>query len=298
MALTIACASDRVATVEEVIEQADRLRDLDDPNSIAALAPLLGALANDRELIVRLLNWRLSGRVDGGLTGLAQSIALGTGEHVRLRANIWPSSADLTAGRVQQGEPAYDVAHDHNYHFLTAAYFGAGYITEIYEYDHDAIEGYVGEAVELRFLERTKFVPGRAMLYRGSRDVHVQFPPEDISITLSLMFDPPELKARDQYLFDLQRRTINGFGGDTDTARRVDAVAIAGYAGNADSCQLLGDLARRHPCRRTRLAAYEALVRLLPDEASKIWERACDDPARLVANEARARLSALGRGAG
>ena len=36
MALTIACASDRVATVEEVIEQADRLRDLDDPNSIAA----------------------------------------------------------------------------------------------------------------------------------------------------------------------------------------------------------------------------------------------------------------------
>ncbi|MBA4284797.1 MAG: hypothetical protein C0434_04625 [Xanthomonadaceae bacterium] len=298
MALTIACASDRVATVEEVIEQADRLHDPDDPNGIATLAPLLGALANDRELIVRLLNWRLGGRVDGGLTGLAQSIALGSGEHVRLRANIWPSSADLTAGRVQQSEPAYDVAHDHNYHFLTAAYFGAGYITEIYEYDHEAIEGYVGEAVELRFLERTKFVSGRAMLYRGSRDVHVQFPPEDISITLSLMFDPPALKARDQYLFDLQRQAINGFGRDTDTARRVDAVAMAGYAGNGDTCQLLGDLARRHPCRRTRLTAYESLVRLLPDEASKIWERACDDSAPLVANEARARLSALGRGAG
>ncbi|MGQ3056808.1 MAG: hypothetical protein ACT6T0_06405 [Nevskia sp.] len=295
MALTIACASERTATVEEVVEQADRLRDLDDPNGIATLAPLLGALANDRELIVRLLNWRLRGRVDGGLTGLAQSIALGQGQQVRLRANIWPSTADLTAGRVQQGEPAYDVAHDHNYHFLTAAYFGAGYITEIYEYDHDAIEGYVGEAVELRFLERTKFVAGRAMLYRGSRDVHVQYPPEDISITLSLMFDPPALKARDQYLFDLQRQAINGFGLDTDTARRVDAVAIAGYAGNGDTCQLLGDLARRHPCRRTRLTAYESLVRLLPDDAVKIWERACDDRAPLVANEARARLSAMGR---
>lgn len=298
MALTIACASHRVASVEEVIEQADRLRELDDPNGIAALAPLLGALANDRELIVRLLNWRLGGRVDGGLTGLAQSIALGQGNRVRLRANIWPSSADLTAGRVQQSEPAYDVAHDHNYHFLTTAYFGAGYITEIYEYDHEAIEGYVGEAVELRFLERTKFISGCAMLYRGSRDVHVQFPPEDISITLSLMFDPPELRARDQYLFDLQRQAISGFGRDTDTARRVDAIAIAGYAGNADTCQLLGDLARRHPCRRTRLTAYEALVRLLPDDANRIWERACDDRAPLVANEARARLSALGRSLG
>lgn len=295
MALTIACASNRVATVEEVVEQADRLRDPDDPNAIAALAPLLGALANDRELIVRLLNRRLGGRVDGGLTGLARSIPLGAGRRVRLRANIWPSSADLTAGRVQQDDSAYDVAHDHNFHFLTAAYFGAGYVTEIYEYDQDAVEGYIGEAVELRFLERTQFVTGRAMLYRGSRDVHVQFPPEDISITLSLMFETPELSARDQYHFDLQRQTISGFGRDTDTARRIDAVTMAGYAGNGESCQLLGDLARRHPCRRTRLAAYEALVRLLPDDEMKIWERACGDGAALVANEARARLSALGR---
>ena len=199
MALTIACASSRVATVEEVIEQAERLRDPDDPNAIAALAPLLGALANDRELIVRLLNRRLGDRVDGGLTGLAQSIPLATGRGVRLRANIWPSTADLTAGRVQQAQPSYDIAHDHNFHFLTAAYFGTGYITEIYEYDQDAIEGYIGEAVELRFLERTQFVTGRAMLYRGSRDVHVQFPPEDISITLSLMFDTPELQTLAAY---------------------------------------------------------------------------------------------------
>lgn len=297
MALTIPCASNRIATVAEVIEQADRLPTPDDPNSIATLAPLLGALANDRELIVRLLNRRLGGRVDGGSTRLAQSMTLGAGKQVRLRANIWPSSADLTAGRVHQGNPTYDVAHDHNFHFLTAAYFGTGYVTEIYEYEQDAIEGYLGEAVELRFLERTQFVSGRAMLYRGSRDVHVQFPPEDISITLSLMFDAPELKARDQYYFDLQRQTISGFGPDTDTARRIDAVVMAGHAGNGDTCQLLGDLARRHSCRRTRLAAYESLVRLLPDDEMKIWERASGDPAPLVANEARARLSALGRGA-
>lgn len=295
MALTIACTSARIASVDEVIEQAERLPDPDDLHGIASLAPLLGALVNDRELIVRLLNRRLSGRIDGGSTGLARSIPLGVGRRVRLRANVWPSSADITGGRVRQDDASYDLAHDHNFHFLTAAYFGTGYITEIYEYDHEAIEGYIGEAVPLRFLERTQFSHGRAMLYRGSRDLHVQFPPEDISITLSLMFDTPELAARDQYYFDLQRQTISGFGRDTDTARRVDAVAMAGHAGNGDTCQLLGDLARRHPCRRTRLTAYEALARLLPDDELRIWERACGDGSPLVANEARARLSALGR---
>ncbi len=291
MALTIACASDQLVSVEEVIDRARRLGDRDDPNSLASLAPVLGALVNDRELIVRLLNRRLGGRVDGGSTALAQAIPLGSGKDFRLRANIWPSSADLTAGRVQMSEPRYDVAHDHNFHFLTVGYFGDGYVTEIYEYDHDAIEGYVGEAVELRFLERTRFASGRAMLYRGSRDLHVQFPPDEISITLSLMFDSPVLNARDQFYFDLQRRTIAGFGAHTDTARRIDAVAMAGHAGNGETCQLLGDLARRHPCRRTRLTAYEALARLLPDDALKIWERACSDSAPLVANEARARLA-------
>lgn len=295
MALTLPCASDRIATVEEVLDAVRRLPERDDPQALATLAPLLGALANDRELIVRQLNRRLTGSVAGGSTRIAQSIPLGAEPGFRLRANIWPSMADLTAGRVQMAEPSYDVAHDHNFHFLTAACFGTGYITEIYEYDAQAVEGYLGEPVALRFLERTQFRSGFAMLYRGARDVHAQFPPDEVSVTLSLMVEPPALQARDQYFFDLQRRTISGYGADTDTARRVDAVTMAGHAGNGETCQLLGDLARRHSCSRTRLAAYEALARLLPLDAQEIWERAANDRAPLVSSEARARLAA-GRG--
>lgn len=295
MALTLPCASERVAGVDEVLDAVRRLPQREDPQALATLAPLLGALANDRELIVRRLNRRLTGSVAGGATGIAQSIALGAEPGFRLRANIWPSMADLTAGRLQMAEPSYDVAHDHNFHFLTAPCFGTGYVTEIYEYDADAVDGYVGEPVALRFLERTQFRSGLAMLYRGARDVHVQYPPEDVSITLSLMVEPAELLARDQFFFDLQRRAISGYGPDTDTARRVDAVAMAGHAGNGETCQLLSDLARRHPCARTRLTAYVALARLLPDDVQEIWERAAGDRAPLVSGEARARLAA-GRG--
>lgn len=292
MALTLSCTNSRIASVEEMLEAVRCLPERDDPQALVSLAPLLGALANDRELIVRQLNRRLTGSLAGGSTRISQAILLGAEPGFRLRANIWPSMADLTAGRVQMAEPGYDVAHDHNFHFLTAPCFGTGYVTEIYEYDADRVEGYVGEPVALRFLERTQFRAGQAMLYRGARDVHVQYPPEDVSITLSLMVEPPALIARDQFFFDLQRRAISGYGPDTDTARRVDAVTMAGHAGDGETCQLLGDLARRHPCARTRLAAYGALVRLLPDDAQEIWERAAADSAPLVAGEARARLAA------
>lgn len=292
MALTVPCATTLSIGLEAFIEHVKRNVDLLDLDSVASIAPLFGALANDRELIVRPLNEQLKLGYRDSIAGLAQSIPLGEGEHFQLRANIWPSMADIAADRVPVDPYTYDNAHDHNYHFMTVGYFGAGYVTEIYEYDYDKVEGYVGEPVDLRFQERTQFTPGRAMLYRASRDLHIQFPPEDLSITLSLMVQLPELLSREQFYFDLQHRTISGFAPNSTTSRRIDIVAMAGQAGNAETCQMLSDLARLHPCRRTRLTAYESLARLLPADALKIWERAADDRAPLVANEARARLAA------
>lgn len=292
MAMTLTCATGQSASIEEFIEllEQDRI-DPQDLDSIASAAPLLSALTNDRELIVRPLNRYLKLGFKGSMPGLEQAIPLGQHGHFRLRANVWPSTADITAGRVLPDQFAYDHAHDHNFHFMTIAYFGTGYVTEIYEYDYDRVEGYIGEMVELRFLERTQFSAGRAMLYRASRDLHIQFPPEDLSITLSLMADLPELRSRDQFYFDLQHRTISGFAPHSETSRRIDIITMAGQAGNDDTCQMLSDMAESHSCRRTRLAAYEALARLRPAEAVGIWERAADDRAPLVANEARARLA-------
>lgn len=293
MALTIPCSSARVASVEELLEACRKLDDAADAMALASLAPLLAAVSNDRDLIVQALNRRLEGGFDGHSIASRPTILLGAVREYRLHANIWPSSADLTADRMRINEPGYDVAHDHHFHLLTTTCFGPGYITEIYEYDRAKLDGYLGEPVELRFLERTSMAAGQAMLYRAARDVHVQYPPADTSITLSLIADPPKQRTLDQYIFDLQRHTLAAYVPDTEAARRIDAIRVAGHVGNGDSAQLLGDLARRHPCRRTRLAAYEALARLLPDDAGQIWERASDDSTALVADEARARLAAL-----
>src|SRR3546814_33924 len=70
----------------------------------------------------------------------------------------------------------YGKAHDHNFSFLTVGYMGPGYWSEYYEYDYANVAGYVGEKVNLRYIEKSKLDEGKVMLYRIHRDVHLQLP--------------------------------------------------------------------------------------------------------------------------
>lgn len=293
MALTLPGSTSNVVSIQEYIEYIHANVDLRDMDSVAASAPMLRALANDRELVVRQLNKQVKNSFKADAVPSAQAIFLGKGEDFFVRANIWPSSADVTAGRVYQDQFSYNLAHDHNYSFMTVGYLGPGYVTEIYEYDNDQLEGYVGEPVNMRFMERTLFSTSMVMLYYASRDLHIQYPPEDLSITLNLMISTPEVRIRDQYFFDLEKKVLTGFSPDSDGSRRVSMIGLAGYVGDGETQQLLTDLARHYPCRRTRLMAFESLCRLNPADAAKVWEQACDDPAPLVANTARRKLKEL-----
>lgn len=294
MAITIACTTDRVVSIDEYLDYVGAHVDLRDTDSIVESAPMLRALANDRALVVQRLNHQVKSLFSRDAVASAQVVFLGKGKDFFVRANIWPSSADVSAGRVYQDQFAYNAAHDHNYSFMTVGYLGPGYVTEIYEYDFDKVEGYAGEPVDLRFLERTMFSTGSVMLYRASRDVHIQYPPDELSITINLMISRPEVMLRDQYFFDLESKTLAAFPTQTDSSRRVSIVRMAAYAGDGDTQQLLADLTQTHACRRTRLAAFESLAQLQPSRATKIWETACRDREPLVAHAAQRKLAALG----
>ena len=67
---------------------------------------------------------------------------------------------------------------------------------------------------------------------------------------------------------------------------------MAAQVGNGNTQQLLYDLSRQHPCRRTRLAAYQSLAQLNPADAGPIWESACRDREPLLVHAARAQLLA------
>lgn len=293
MALTLSCDTRRIVGIDEFIDHVHSHVDLRDPDSIAAAAPLFQGLANDRELVVKRINEQVKARFRNQAIASAQVIYLGEGRDFYLRANVWPSHADIAGGRVYQDQFSYHLAHDHNYNFMTVGYHGPGYVTEIHEYDHDRLEGFPGEKVDFRFLERTLFGRGMVMLYRASRDVHIQYPPEDLSVTLNFMIATPEVRSRDQYFFDLEKRTLLDYPAELYGSRRVSILKMAGQVGNGDTRQLLADLALAHPCRRTRLAAWEAQAQLCPGEAAPIWEAAARDSESLVSRTAREQLFAL-----
>lgn len=292
MARNIPCGTTSILSIEEYVDHVARKVDVRDLDSVAESAPLLKALANDRSLIVRELNQRLEASLKDGGIASAQTLVLGKGAGFYVRANIWPAISDMATGRAYQNQFAYNLAHDHNFSFLTVNYLGPGYDTELYEYDYDKVEGYVGEAVDLRFVEKVRFGSGSVMLYRESKDVHIQFPPTELTVTINLMIAPPDF--RDQYHFDMTTRTISS-ALDLPAMARTSFVRIAAAAGNQDTLQLLSDLSASHPCRRTRLAALEGLSQRDPAMAERIWGKATADPAVLVAKTARRKLDEIGK---
>lgn len=293
MAKTFNAQNSKVVTLPEFMEFVRANVDVNDVDSVGSAAQMLRGLANDREIVVRRLNWQIQNLFSTDALAATQVLFLGGGGSFYVRANLWPSLADISTGRVLQDHFGYHLAHDHNYHFLTVGYHGPGYYTEIYEYDVSKLQGFVGERVDLQFRERLQFRPGMVMLYEASKDVHTQQPPEELSITLNLMISSPSVKLRDQYLFDIEKSILSGYPQDTDVSRRVSLLSMAAQIGDGNTRQLLDDLARTHPSRRTRLSAYESMAALDPRGRTAIWELACRDSESLVSSAGRKELGAL-----
>jgi hypothetical protein len=290
VAITFNVQNSEVVTLDEFMEYVHTSIDVSNLESVSAAAPMLRGLANERELVVRRLNWQIKNLFATDALAATQVLFLAGGRDFYVRANLWPSLADLSTGRVLQDHFGYHLAHDHAYHFMTVGYHGPGYHTDIYQYDTTKTRGFIGERVELQFKERLQFRPGMVMLYEASKDVHTQQPPEELSITLNLMISSATVRLQDQYLFDLEKSTLVGYPQDIDSSRRASLLEMAAHVGNENTRQLLHDLSSSHPSRRTRVAAYESLAALSPESAISIWERACKDKEPLVSDSARKAL--------
>jgi hypothetical protein len=292
MALVIPSDTRASISIDDYVDGVRRL-DLRDQDSLVESAPMLRALANDRTLVVRRINQEIEKSFRASYLPSAQTVYLGGGTDFFVRAAVWPSSSAVTGGRLYQDKFAYHTAHDHNFTFLTVNYLGPGYETEIYEYDYDSIEGHAGEGVDLRFLEKVRFGQGSVMLYRASRDVHIQYPPEELSVTLNLMVSLPEVRGRDQYFFDTTRKVILDYVPDTESSRSVALIRMAAHLGDDTTHGLLRELAAKHPSHRIRLNALEALAVREPARQGEIWQAACNDPAPLVVHAAQRNLKVL-----
>lgn len=256
----------------------------DDIDSVAATAPLLKRLANNRTFVVEHLNRQLKFWPVNALPFYSvQSSILASDGPISVRMNIWPTiDTDVRRRKIQANVYSYFDAHDHNFTFMTVGYFGAGYSTRLYEYDHATVVGYPGEKVDIRFLEETSLPVGKVMLYRPSRDIHTQLPPSEFSMSLNLMVvDADRESLRDQYYFDIERSCISSYV-ESNSSKRVSQIEMMRFIGDDNSIDILWSLAQRHPCGRTRLTALETIVAMRPAEAHRAWRFGAADSSELV----------------
>ncbi len=280
MTLTIETHTDRKISLDEFLEHLQQNFDPADPDSAIAAAESFRALANNETFLTERLNRDLL-KWDNFQIGndyTAQTFVLASYRNWFIRANIWmPPSGIPEIRESEKNLFPYLVPHDHNFSFLTVGYWGSGYWTRLYEYDHERVTGQVGEKVDLRFMGRTSLPRGKVMYYRASRDVHSQEHPTDFSISLNVMIVRPEEYGRDQYFFDLENETIANVSGKQNSGR-VFICEVAGHIGDSTTASVLETLSVTHESARVRAASYGSLALLEPSAVESVWNRALHDP--------------------
>lgn len=273
MAITCPVTSKAAIELDEYLEIVDTTVDLQDQDSILASAPSLHALSQNARLLDRFLrrpleSAALADSLEGEnlYTDATLLLSSSSQRSCFVRANIWRKSKSR-AGTFDFDNKLYSYhdGHDHNFDFMTVGYYGSGYHTRIFEYDQSKVTGEIGERVEMRFLEETTLPKGKVMFYRKSVDIHEQFGPDEISVSLNLMTLSPTQRYRQQYRFDLNNGLISGYV-DGSQSRRVSILEIAGAIGDENTAELLATIARQNPCPRARAAAYRSFSRLMPSE--------------------------------
>ncbi len=291
MPRVIELADTGVFSLDECVDSiAARGFDPGDEDSLLGAARDLRRLGNDRRFLGDILIDELKRRdgPDIAMTTYGPQLVMlsrPAGEFF-LRANIWPAPGEHVMRASGEAPFYFDVPHDHNFSFLTLGYFGPGYWSDYYEYDFEAVAGYRGETVNLRFVERSRLSEGRLMLYRAHRDVHVQHPADALSVSLNVMHMAPHQGWYDQYRFDVSDKRIAGIL-NTGSAEAMLRVAVG--LGLEEALDLAEQFGRNHPSDRMRLAGWEALAMAAPDAAARdnLWARAEVSGNRMVVGEAR-----------
>ncbi|WP_029922953.1 hypothetical protein [Nevskia soli] len=293
MALTIPCQNTNVVSLGDFIEHVSSTVDCKDPESVASVAPMLRALANDRHLVLLALHQQMRDLFSNQRVPTTQVVVLGGGMDFYVRADIWPAAEAAGSPTYREQAAIYNCGTGQSFPCLMTGHFGPGLINDLYAYDPAAIIGYPGEPVPLTFVERVRLSVDQAVMFLPHGEVVHRLPPEKLSISVALMILH---EIGDQHMVDMKTATLRDYAPELPSSRRSAMLRLAGLIGDGNTQQLLDDLIVASPCPRTRLAAYEALSKLVPERTTALWERASGDTDALVSHLASHKISGLTNG--
>jgi hypothetical protein len=285
MALIWDIESDETLDVKDFIEHVQETAVPGDLDSLAACVPKFRALANNRTFVLDAFHGELKAFWEGDRRNAdqPQSVQIANTPDFYIRANIWlPIPAGARTEKFQKRLYSYEMPHDHNFSFLTVGYFGPGYQTDIYEYEWKDCVGFMGEKANCRHLGRVQLHPGRVMLYREGKDIHIQYAPEEVSVSVNLMGRNNDVRWDQQYIFDVERDQLIGGAGDL-VSNRLFLVEVAEHIGDDETVGILHDLVKDYPCPKTKARSIQSLDRLAPEEGERARSNASANVRELAA---------------
>lgn len=279
MALSFNINTSEILTLEEFTEFANKKIKWDNIDTLKECVEPFQKLSNNENIVTNELNKMIASYLKGEeldqLGYTAQSVILYQNDDYYIRCNIWPAiSKNLQIRNWQDEMFSYLSCHDHNFDFLTVGYLGPGYKTEVWEYDYDKTIGVVGEKVDMRFLETTYLPKGKAMIFRGSKDIHTQYAPEEFSISINVIPQSLKILTNNQYYFNPANKTIDSIVPTASSARNL-LFNLAATFHDKETVQLIDEMALKHELPLVRINAFEALEKI--HNTVDVWHDAKQD---------------------
>ena len=271
-----------IVSAQECTAYYENDADLTNHESILEHSAMLARLANNKQLLQFAVERSLENLSNGIMFPFysPQSFIIGSGINKRsgrgftLRGNLWKpmEKNEVTREPASQSYSYYNT-HDHNFDLLTVGYTGSGYTTEIYEYDNSKVVGYVGEKVDIEFLERTKLDPSKIMLFRRSQDIHTQLYPDELSISFNLVISDNEIDNTAQYEFDIENSCISSLIFAT-YAHPWALIELCGDVGNENVIEQLIRVTKTDPLWQRRFEAIKSILKIKPSLSDQMRELA------------------------
>lgn len=266
MAITIRDVVPRDTSVDEYLEYLDEHVAVDDVAGLMASAPMLLGLSQRKGLVAEVLNGFLSNYLDIGYNREVehQSLILGVRGHFAIRLNIWVPARDslgAEAAGLENRAHFYGIAHNHNFDFLTVGIHGAGYRTQLFECERRNRHGAAGERVSIMPCEETRLPEGKLMLYHAFTDVHIQHPPEELSMSLNVLVDNRDYRLEPQLQFDIEEGRILSQVHESRAFRMASIFDLAPSLANDKTLELLQEISTSVAMPRSlRIGALKALA--------------------------------------
>ena len=275
--------------MEEVAARLDESGvDLTDEASIARCIDLLAGLQRNPDFlanrVIAALKASYADQLEINLYSAQVFLLHRSPRGFYLRANLWPSQRDAAFAASGPTAFSYGVPHDHNFSFLTAGYFGPGYVSDYYDYDPETVDGRLGEPLNLTFIERSSLSEGKMLLYRAHRDIHSQLPPPSLSVSLNIMDEGEHVPWRDQYIVDLDAGTI----AKRQTLTSSEMLLRCAVHLTENARDVAEQFTTRHPVPRVRANAIAALAAVEEGaERAAVLERGLRDGDARVRDDCR-----------